>query len=351
MNNYGHLTYPEISSQAEALQAALEQLKVQRDWIHRYFASHLYDEVIFIGSGSSFYQAQVMASTYRRWLGKSAIALPSSEIFLFNDHHTLASKKYLLVGVSRSGESTEVMMALKSVQSRANWTLCGVTCHVESAMYQLVPCLLSPQGKERSTVMTKSFSSMTFMVQAAIAIASGQSHYVDQMVTVSKLSETITKQAQAFAIQLTQAELYKNYVYLGMATYYGLAQEACLKLKEMSYVWTESYGTLEFRHGPKSIIEKGSFVCVFVSEQARSYELKVAEEMQQYGATLLLVTARRGADTQFANYVFEIGGAELSDDARSVLYLPIVQYFGYYTALKKQVDPDHPRNLTQVVKI
>lgn len=73
--------------------------------------------------------------------------------------------------------------------------------------------------------------------------------------------------------------------------------------------------------------------------------------MKAYGAFVLLVTTAKGEDTSFADAVFELGGGSLSDEARAVLYLPLLQYLGFYTAMKKGVDPDHPRNLTQVVKI
>lgn len=88
-----------------------------------------------------------------------------------------------------------------------------------------------------------------------------------------------------------------------------------------------------------------------MSEAAREYELKVAEEMKGYGATVLLLVTERDEDTHFADAVFEVGGKNLSDDARSVLYMPVLQYIGYYTAMNKGVNPDMPRNLTQVVKI
>jgi glucosamine--fructose-6-phosphate aminotransferase (isomerizing) len=66
---------------------------------------------------------------------------------------------------------------------------------------------------------------------------------------------------------------------------------------------------------------------------------------------VLILTAKAGQDTATADAVFQTGGQQLSDEARAVLNLPLLQYFGYYTAIKLNVDPDHPRNLTQVVKI
>jgi len=346
----GKLTLPEIGEQAEALTAAWQQLQQQRQWVNKYLENEEYEEVVFIGSGSSYYQAQVMASTYRLWLGRSASALPSSDIFLFREQSVARGRRTLLVGVSRSGESSEVILALDSVKDLPNWSTCGITCYESSRLAEMAECLVSPLGKERSTVMTKSFSSMTYMMQAAIALAS-HGVYADEMETVLKLQGDVVARGKPFAESLVERNDFNKYIYLGMGAYFGLAQEVCLKLKEMSYVWTESYGTLEFRHGPKSVVEPGTLVCLLVSEQARAYELKVAEEMKAYGAFVVLVTTAGGEDTAFADAVFEIGGASLSDEARAVLYLPALQYLGFYVAMKRGVDPDQPRNLTQVVKI
>ncbi|MBB6729819.1 SIS domain-containing protein [Cohnella zeiphila] len=347
----GTLTYPEIREQHEALAGARQQLERQRDWVRAYLENEIFREIFFIGSGSSYYQAQVMAATCRKWLGRSAYALPSSEILLFREHASSPGPK-LLVGVSRSGESSEVVLAVRSVLDLPDWTVCGITCYPDSSLARLAPSLVSPLGAERSTVMTKSFSSMTFLMQAAIAAASGSPAWVAQMDAALASGASLVPAADTLAKRIVNGhDLFRNYIYLGMGPFTGIAQEACLKIKEMANVWTESFGTLEFRHGPKSIIEPGSLVVLILSEQARSYELKVAEEMKGYGAKVLVVTAGTGADTAFADYTFATGGTELSDDARAVLALPLLQFIGYYTAMKKNVNPDEPRNLTQVVRI
>lgn len=349
---FGVLTYPEIGGQSEALAAAWEQLERQQDWVDNYFKSDKFDEVVFIGSGTSYYLALTAASTFRKWTGKSASAHPSSEIYLFREQAVAAKKEVLLVGISRSGESSEVILALDSVKGLAGWTTCGITCHEESTMAKNVPCLLSPLGNEKSTVMTKSFSSMTFMLQAAMAKAAGSEAHLSELREVMELSKSVVEKGDAAAKALIDGHPELNkFIYLGMGAYNGLAHEACLKLKEMSCVWTESFGTMEFRHGPKSVVEPGTMVCLFLSETARAYEIKVAQEMKEYGAHVVLVTAEAGEDTAFADLVFATGGRQLSDEARAALNMPLVQYIGYYTALREGRNPDSPRNLTQVVKI
>lgn len=157
-------------------------------------------------------------------------------------------------------------MALDSVKDLPNWTTCGITCYEDSRLGRMTECLVSPLGKEQSTVMTKSFSSMTYMMQAAIALAAGGAQ-PSEMESVLELQGDIVERGRAFAENLVEANEFNKYIYLGMGAYFGLAQEVCLKLKEMSYVWTESYGTLEFRHGPKSVVEPGTLVCLLVSSK------------------------------------------------------------------------------------
>lgn len=355
MNTLGKLTYPEIGAQADSIASAMMEVRKKVEWVQNYVGNNKFDQIVFIGSGSSYYQAISMAAAYRKWLGRCATALPSSDFFLMREQSVVEMSNNLLICVSRSGESSEVLLALESVKDKEQWEVCGITCYEESSLAKMCNCLVSTLGKENSVVMTKSFSSMTYMMQCAIALAametSNQSEHLKEIESVIQLSQQNISTADMVCKELVEKKDYRNHIFLGLGSLNGIVQEACLKLKEMSNVWTESFGTLEFRHGPKAIIDEGSFVCVLLSENSREYELKVAKEMKEYGAFVLLVTAEGGKDTAFADIVFELGGKELSDEARTVMYLPFVQYFGFYTALKNGVNPDNPRNLSQVVII
>ncbi len=352
MTTFAKFTAPEISEQHAALAAAWNQLQNQQDWVTKYLLNPAADEIIFIGSGSSYYQAQTMAAVYRKYVGKPAQALPSSEIYLFRDYQAPANRNYTLVGVSRSGESSEVVLALDSIKDLPNWTACGITCYEDSSMAQRAECLLSPLGKEKSTVMTKSFSSMTYMMIAACALASKRTEWIEQIAGIPALSESTVTRAHSFIKPFVESNSFNKYIYLGMGPFYGLANEANLKIKEMANVWAESFGTLEFRHGPKSVVDSGTLVVLLLSQEARQHELKVAAEMKAYGATVLIITTQQGADTSFADAVFETGHvAEQDDSAHCILYLSALQYLGMYTAIQKGVDPDEPKNLTQVVII
>lgn len=347
----GEWTYHEIAEQPQAMKEAYEEALRRKDWAETYLADPAVQQTIFIGSGSSYYQAITMAATCRSWLGREALALPSSDLLLIRKQVAAENRRTVVVGVSRSGESTEVVKAVESVRNLPDWRTPCVTCYPDSTLAGLGDALVSKFGQEKSTVMTKSLASMIVAVQTAIASVSGnQARLADMADVVASQAERVAE-GERLAKELVSSRHFDRTVFLGLGAMFGIAQEGCLKLKEMSNTWSESFGTLEFRHGPKSIVDAHTCVIVIVSDQSRDAELKVAREMKEYGAHVVVITTEEGSDTAFADTVVPTGLKHAADEARAVAALPFLQYYGYFTALKRGLDPDFPRNLTQVVKL
>src|SRR5207302_7223423 len=83
--------------------------------------------------------------------------------------------------------------------------------------------------------------------------------------------------------------LKKKNVCLGQGPFYGLACETALKLTEMSVSYAQSFHTLEFRHGPKSIVSPKTLLFLLLSDQGYDSECDVLQEMKGLGATILTI--------------------------------------------------------------
>ena len=141
----------------------------------------------------------------------------------------------------------------------------------------------------------------------------------------------------------------QRFFFLGSGPNYGLACETMLKMKEMSLSYSEAYHFMEFRHGPKSMVDRSSLVVGLVSEEAREQEIAVLKEMQELGATILALADYEFGLEEFDHIVAFKSGT--SDWARGVLYLPLLQLLAYHRAMAKGLDPDHPAHLDAVVKL
>jgi glucosamine--fructose-6-phosphate aminotransferase (isomerizing) len=105
---------------------------------------------------------------------------------------------------------------------------------------------------------------------------------------------------------------------------------------------------MEFRHGPKSVVDPGTLIVGLVSEGARTQEALVLGEMRQLGATVLAL-AETGNGLP-ADYLVELRSG-LDDLVARILTLPVLQLLAYYRALSRGLDPDRPTNLDAVVKL
>jgi glucosamine--fructose-6-phosphate aminotransferase (isomerizing) len=136
--------------------------------------------------------------------------------------------------------------------------------------------------------------------------------------------------------------------FLGSGPQYGVANEAMLKMKEMSISHSEAYHFMEFRHGPKSMVDSQTLVVALLADAAYGHEAAVLDEMAGLGATTLaLAPARREVQ---ATQVMRLP-ADLPWWAYPVLYLPPLQLLAYHRAASKGLDPDNPRHLDAVVTL
>ncbi len=130
----------------------------------------------------------------------------------------------------------------------------------------------------------------------------------------------------------------------GQGAYYGVSSESMNKVKEMSLTHAEAHHTLEYRHGPMSLVEDGTLVAVMTCEGAADGDRALLKEMKGYGAVTCAMGP--GADGMDADEALALNG---SQSANVVLCAFFGQLLGYHLALGKGLDADAPRHLSQAI--
>ncbi len=341
----GMHTYAEIQSQGEVWQKVLEsaedQIKAVEGW-----QKQEHDEVIFTGCGSTHYLALSAAKIWTALTGESARGLPASEIWLYGDS-CFSRMKPLLAAVSRSGETTETLKAIEAYQARYTDDPLVISCYPASSMAKAAGTkLLAPQAGETSVAQTRSFSSMYLLAQLLAGYTANDAGFVGTLGKIPGLFAPVIGRYETLIQQIAYEPKYQHFVFLGSGIFFGLASEVMLKMKEMSTSLSEAFHFMEFRHGPMSVINDRSLVIGLVSDTRQAEELKVLQDMQALGAsTMALVNNASGVR---ADHVIEMD-APISEIARSILDLPVLQLLAYHHSLSKGLNPDQPTNLTSVV--
>jgi glucosamine--fructose-6-phosphate aminotransferase (isomerizing) len=343
------LTLDEIFSQPECWSDCLSQVARSRE-LHQ--ASKMASpgcEWMFVGCGSSFYLAQAAAATFSH-LGLAARAVPASELLLFPELAMPSGRKCLPVMISRSGLTSEVLRATRMLESEKDIRTLAVTCAAGQPLEALSSVTLkSFPADEKSTVMTRSFTSMLLTLQYLGATVAGRTSFRDALVELPMQVSPLLTETPARLKQFIDATSFDDYVFLAQGPLFGIASEAMLKITESSCSYAQVFHSMEFRHGPKSIVSPETLITFFISESSYEAELEVLQEMKQLGgATMVMGNALDDRVREAADFSIDML-LSTPEFTRLAAYTIWGQLAGVFTGLKKGLNPDSPKNLSRVV--
>ena len=346
----GEKSYNEMHEQDEAWQSILAEKEDYAVKIESLQKTQ-YKQVLFVGCGSSYYISLAGSHIFNKITGIRSKAVPASEIIFYPERYLDSRGDNLVVFVSRSGKTTEVIKALKEVSSFSNTTTIGFTCYQESKLAKLADKIfVSDKGREESVVMTKSFSSMLFAIEQFSAIWGEDESFLQELKQLPTVFKEKVEDINQIVKDFVEEKEYNKYEFLGHGSLYGIANEAMLKMKEMAIVPSEDFHSLEFRHGPKSIVDDSMLITFFADDESYESETKLCKEMIDYGADIIFICNNIDHNLTADNGLIIDYNTDLSSMALTPLYLLPGQFLGYYTAVKQGIDVDNPKNLTQVVE-
>jgi len=352
MQKMKYVTIKEIIEQPTSWNSTINYITQQRKYIKEFTDTLKNRNLIFTGCGTSYYLGLSGASIYSKIAKEKANAFPASDLLIFPESIFSNNTKYLTVPISRSGTTTETVLAAKSVKKDLGIYTLALSCYEDSELANICNMkLIAQNATEKSVVMTKSFTTMLLIIQIISAIKAENNDYEKNLTILPEKGEMIVEKYQSTIQDIINNENMNKFIYLGQGPYYGLACESMLKIKEMSLSTSEAYHSLEFRHGPKSIVDSKTLLTIFISDAGVEYETNLLQEIKQLGAKTLVICENKTKEiSNYGDYIFELNSG-LSDYERLILYMPISQLLGYYMAVHKGLDPDKPKNLTQVVTL
>lgn len=364
MPELGKVTKAEILSQPETWGETIAYAREMAASFPRLDFAR-YDRIYAVGSGSSYYLALIMQSLLARKQSVPSAAVPSCETFLDSDRYFRRGLGYLAFINSRSGRSTEALLAADHIEKNFGGHVVTLGCYADSPLSQRGSAhLVAAAGQEESVVMTRSFSNMLLLFELFLELNEAQVHgqdadagreaderrpaWADQLPDVGR---ALLKQYHEQIRSLIGGAEFNHFVFLGSGAFYGVAREAALKMEEMAIASAEAYHLLEYRHGPKSVAGPRTLAVVFLLPGFSEYQAALLHEIKGYGATILTVGPE---DDEGASAVADLAvklPAGLNEYQALVLGLPVIHLLGLYEAIKRGVDPDYPRHLTQVVEL
>jgi len=339
------ITYKEIYGQPESFRAVLDTLPQIRATLDEVFAQK-YDQLIFTGCGTSLYLAQTAAYLWQASNSTPATAVPCSEL-LFFPHNYVKGKRTLVLPITRKSYTTEVRMAIDKVHTLPGVTSLAITCDPDSRLYN-EHYILAPNTPEDSVIMTRSFTAMIFLAQILAFHAAGKQAEIEAMRDYPAQAQKLLEESDALAKRIIAENPNLNlFITLGQGAYYGVSNECMNKMKEMGITNSEAYYSMEYRHGPMSLVDENTLLVLLSNEVTEETDAALMAQMKSFGG----VTAAIGPHVdgmEGLDYTLNTGLAYTELQAAALMGF-IGQFLGYYISLAKNIDADSPRHLTQAI--
>lgn len=303
--------------------------------------------IIFTGAGTSAFIGKVVAPILSQQLGCVVEAIASTDLVSNPNQYLLTDKATLLVSFARSGNSPESLAAVKLVNQIVTEPYhLAITNNVKGALFQDIQSAdntfaigLPEITNDQGFAMTSSASNMMLASLLAFCPHQYDSAWVE---SVSKVAENLL-QTELTSIQIAAEKPVKQVVFLGSGCFAALAQEAALKILELTAGERLAFfdSPLGFRHGPKSLVESNTQIFLFVSQDAytQKYDVDLYQELIKDRKALAVNIV--GASGQILASFCQ-GTEGLDDVARIFPYLVFAQCYAFYSSLQLGYTTDNP---------
>lgn len=301
----------------------------------------------FVGAGTASYACLSGVYIFSKIAKRHVNFILASE-FPYAEHFIRPDS--LLVGVSQSGETADVLEAVNA--ARNNGAKIGAIVNVIGSTLSRVSNMNLPQraGPEKAVLGTKSFTSMlACMYLLAFTLVGEYRRGREVMLAVTeKVEDYLSDRNNLDRLQKVAKRIMdKDHLFtLGRGLSYPIALEAALKIKEASYIHAEGFAGGELKHGVIALVEKGTPFLVFVpNDETRAEMISNVMEVKARGAHIIAVSPQN-------NEIFDdwIGIPDVGIGNPIMSVIP-AQLLAYYLTVARGLDPDKPRNLAKSVTV
>lgn len=306
-----------------------------------------FDYVLIAARGSSDHAALYAKYAWATLVGYPvALAAPSVQT-IYHAAPRLAGA--LVVGISQSGQSPDIIAVLEEARKQGRPTL-AITNDGASPLAAIAEHVIELHaGPERSVAATKTYTAELAVIAALAAIWSGQPQHLADLQRLPAALETTLQGASEVAQRVERYRYMDHCAIIGRGYNYSTSFELALKLKELTYVNAAAYSSADFRHGPIATIDSGfPVILAMPAGMVLDDMLDLAGALQQRGAELIVISdAPQALALARTPLPLSVSVPEWLSPLTAVLP---GQLFALHLTLAKGFDPDVPRGLQKVTR-
>lgn len=360
---YAHYMLKEIHEQPEAARkTAAPRLDVpEENWLPiRPEEAKRLKKITIVACGTA-YHAGIYGQYAIEKLARIPVEASIASEYRYRD--PIIGEDELFIAVSQSGETADTLAALREAKRQGAHViaLCNVVGSTIAREAGEENTLYTYAGPEIAVASTKAYTTqaeLLFLIGMALGKMRGhltaeqaEALAAEVRALPEKMETALKTEPQLQRIASTASQK-KHAFFVGRGMDYALSMEAALKLKEVSYIFSEAYAAGELKHGPIALLQEGRLVVATITQpQLIDKAMSNLKEVKARGARILAI-CRENLREKVEPEVDELILIPDADELLCPLLAAIpLQLFAYCMAVQRGCDVDKPRNLAKSVTV
>jgi glucosamine--fructose-6-phosphate aminotransferase (isomerizing) len=313
--------------------------------------------IVILACGTSYHAGVVGRYVIEEW---ARIPVEPDIASEWRYRNPVLSRDTLVIGISQSGETADVLAAMKLAREKGARTVAITNMMGSQITREVDSVLYTRTGLEVGVAASKTFTAQVALISLiALKLAEVKKTIpVDEIEFILDELYRLPEHMQAFLdgshpIEEIAQRFYDKPFFLYLGRHIGLpvALEGALKLKEISYIPTEAYSAGEMKHGPIALLDDDTpVVCVATNSHVYDKVVSNIQESRARGAHVIAVATDGNEDIQHHSddVIFVPKTPAFLQAGLAILPL---QLLAYRIARLRGMNVDQPRNLAKTVTV
>lgn len=357
-NGYDHFMLKEINEQPKVIKNVFKRYFEDTEPVYNRINFSKFKDIHIVACGSAMHAGFIGKYLFETYANIATYVEVASE-YRYKKH--ICDENTLVIGISQSGETADTIAALNIAKQNGCTTLSIVNA-VGSTISRIVDeNIYTYAGPEIAVATTKGYTTQvaTFITLALNAMKQKNinneaiENLINEYSNIDKVIKKVIDKKEEYIKIANNLKDKENLFYIGRGIDYCISMEGSLKLKEISYIHSESYAAGELKHGTISLIENGTPVIAIASD-FNLFEKTVSniKETKARGSFVIFITTEELKD-KITDDFFDICLIlpSTNDFLKTLIISTALQLIAYETAKLKGCDIDKPKNLAKSVTV
>jgi len=339
-----YITENEILNQYEALRKTYDYIMNKAEDVVRLAGKKLYKSVTFIGCGSGYCLCKSAEISCKMRMGVPANSVAAGDLMINFQDYAGMLKNTLMVTSSRSGATSEVLLAIKRAKEELGVSCIAVVAKEGSELSQIADlCLEIPWAFDKSVCQTRNVTNLYLVNLMLIGILGNDSDMLEELNTVINNGSGLIDNVKDIAGKIVEDRAWEKVFVLADSELAGIAEEGALAFNEICCIPSSYSHVLDVRHGMMVLIDEKTLVIIACPSNGAGYQKDLIRDIKARGACVVTVSGNSehelGSDYHISLPFCRNYGVY------GVPFILVPQLISYNKALKLGVNPDTPQGL------